>query len=59
MLQIIEENYQQQKLRLPIYKHYYYYREIIDINMRLLEIIGDLKESSVAILLSKLPGKLS
>ena len=40
-----------------IYRHFSNYRQIIGIEIKLPEIIGDLKELSISI--SKLPGKLS
>ena len=55
-LPIIWENYRKY-YRKPIYRHFSNYRQIIDIEIKLPEIIGDLKELSISI--SKLPGKLS
>ena len=43
----------------PIYHHFSNYRQIIDIDLRLLEIIGDFKQLSISLSLSKVPGKLS
>ena len=58
ILPIIWENYRKY-YRKPIYRHFSNYRQIIDIEIRLPEIIGDLKELSISISISKLPGKLS
>ena len=56
ILPFIWENYQKYYWN-PIYQHFSNYQQIIDIEIRLPDIISDLKEISISI--SKLPGKLS
>ena len=58
MLPIFWENYQKY-YRKPIYQHFSIYGQIIDIDLRRLEIIGDFKSLSISLALSKVPGKLS
>ena len=43
----------------PIYQHFSNYQQIIDINMRLTKFIGDLKELSEKLSISKMKGNLS
>jgi len=52
-------NYLRKYYRKPIYRHFSNHRQIIDIKIKLPEIIGDLKELSILISISKFPGKLS
>ena len=54
---VLENNYWK-NYQKPIYRHFSNYRQIIDIEIKLPEIIGDLKELSLSISISKFPGKL-